>query len=228
MIDRVVTASGGGRTLEIGPATGVVTEQLVARGLDVTAIELGAVLADAARRNLGDRAEIVTASFDEWAPAVDAPPFDLVVAATSWHWLDPATKYDRAADLLVDDGHLVFWATSHVEPPDGDPVFVEFDRVFDRLGIGKATPRSRPGSLPERVDEIAASGRFEVELVEHVHWTTEFTPADYVELMRTFSDHIARPEELRRKLEEGLLDAAADRETITRGWGTVVHVARKR
>src|SRR3954471_8259512 len=80
----------GSRVLELGCGTGQATVPLARRGFEVVAVELGAGLAEVARRNLVSFAdvEIVNEAFEDWPlPAV---PFDAVVAATSFHWLEPA------------------------------------------------------------------------------------------------------------------------------------------
>src|SRR5438445_864574 len=57
-----------GRVLEIGPGTCQATLPLAERGLAIVAVELGAALAEIARRNLAEypRVEVVNADFEEW------------------------------------------------------------------------------------------------------------------------------------------------------------------
>ena len=95
--------------LEVGPATGVATEQLARMGHRLTCIELGADLAHAACRNLAGfpAVSVINDSFDTWDPP-SWGSFDLVFAATSWHWLDPHTKYERAHRHLRPKGTLAF------------------------------------------------------------------------------------------------------------------------
>ncbi len=228
LLDRVAAVAGAGRALEIGPATGNVTTQLADRGLDVTAIELGADLAAAARRNLGDRARVITASFDEWEPDPGEASFDLVVAATSWHWLDPATKYERAARWLRPGGHLVIWAASHVEAPDRDPFYARIQPTYDALGMGDPSALPRPGELPERTSEIEASGWFDVVEVSHHDWTATYTPDEYLELLSTFSGHLAMPSDDWARLDADIRRLLADQTHLVRGWGAVLHIARVR
>ena len=87
------------RLLEIGCATGKATLPLARRGFRITCVELGPALASAARRNLADfpEVEVIESAFETFdAPTADR--FDLVFAATAWHWLDPAIRYQRAWD----------------------------------------------------------------------------------------------------------------------------------
>ncbi|MGH2816652.1 MAG: class I SAM-dependent methyltransferase, partial [Actinomycetota bacterium] len=64
------------------------------------AVELGAALAAVARRNLArfPAVEVVTAPFEDWP--LPEEPFDLVLAATAFHWIDPGVRVVKAADAL--------------------------------------------------------------------------------------------------------------------------------
>jgi SAM-dependent methyltransferase len=99
--------------LEVGSGTGQATRHLARRGCRVACVELGENLATVARRNLEQfaRVEVVTCAFESWAPRDSR--FDAVFAATSWHWLDPEVRYEKAARVrkpggilaIVDNGH---------------------------------------------------------------------------------------------------------------------------
>ena len=83
------------------------------------ALEPGPELAAVARRVLVGQGDIdvMVSSFEQFE--AETPAFDLVFAATSWHWLDPRVAYRRAAELLRPSGWLAIVATEHVPPPDG-------------------------------------------------------------------------------------------------------------
>src|SRR5690242_20926969 len=92
---RLARLRPGDRLLEVGCATGKATVPLARRGFRITCVELGPELAAAARRNLheaGLGAEVIEANFEEWQPP-GGELFDLVYAATAWHWIDPARRY---------------------------------------------------------------------------------------------------------------------------------------
>jgi SAM-dependent methyltransferase len=89
----------GARLLEIGCATGKATRPLAERGYSVVCVELGAELAARAREDLvGLPVEIEVSPFEAWEG--EPGEFDLVYAATAWHWLDPETRYEKAHRLL--------------------------------------------------------------------------------------------------------------------------------
>ncbi|GAF45845.1 MULTISPECIES: class I SAM-dependent methyltransferase [Rhodococcus] len=108
--DELVLPSGlrpGDSLLEIGGGSGKATVELARRGFTITSVELGHELAAIARANVAPfpNAEVVCADFEHWEPAPGVT-YDLVCAATSWHWIDPTTRYFKAASLIRVDGYL--------------------------------------------------------------------------------------------------------------------------
>lgn len=235
LFDRVVAVTGlpaGSRLLEVGCATGKATLPLARRGYRITCVELGPELADVARRNLSafPDVEVVTAAFEEWQP--DNERYDLAFAATAWHWVDPALKYGRAAAALKPGGHLAVWEAGHVFPRGGDSFFEEIQEIYNEIGevLPPDAVLPRPGELPDQRGEIEASGLFDVVDISQVDWVIDYDAERYIDLLNTFSGHIAMEQwqrerlygEIRRRLglrPDGLLH---------RGWGGVLHVARVR
>jgi hypothetical protein len=103
----------------------------------VTAIELGAGLAERLRTKLADPALTVTVGAFE-AVELPAASFDLVAAATSFHWL-PEGSVARCADLLDRDGWLAVWWTVFGDARRPDP-FHRHDRAQLRALFGSVSP----------------------------------------------------------------------------------------
>ena len=104
----------GAAVLEIGCGTGQFTRQLAGRALDVTAIDIGAAMVAAARRNVADPgARFQVCSFEDFT---GSGPFDLIVSATAFHWIDPAIGLAKAARLLRPGGWLALLATGERYP----------------------------------------------------------------------------------------------------------------
>ena len=101
----------GDKVLEIGAGTGQLTRELLAAGANVTALEPSDTLADALQQSHkeGDAGELEV-SRDTFEEFVAPNEFALVVAANSFHWIDPAVSYRKSADNLDEDGRLcLFW-----------------------------------------------------------------------------------------------------------------------
>jgi SAM-dependent methyltransferase len=95
----------------VGCGTGIAARQFQAAGCTVLGVEPDARMADFARAR-GLQVEVTT--LEAWEPA--GRTFDAVIAAQSWHWVDPVAGAVKAAQVLRPDGRLAIFG--HVfEPP---------------------------------------------------------------------------------------------------------------
>ncbi|MEV7914803.1 class I SAM-dependent methyltransferase [Streptomyces griseus] len=219
-------ARPGRRVLEIGCGTGQATVDLAALGCRITAVEAGPRMAAIARRNLAAAveeaeagpgagagavsAEVVTAEFENWP--LPAEPFDVVLAATAFHWIDPAVRVTRAADALRPGGALAVVRNQHVRGGT-EEFFVEVQRCYERFD-----PATRPGMRPpeagevdnsDHTEEIERSGRFGETVFRRYTWDLTYTTAEYLDVLRTYSGHRALPDAARNGLlacVAGLID----------------------
>jgi SAM-dependent methyltransferase len=221
----------GAPLIEVGCATGKATRPLLERGFRVTCVELGEQLAERAQRNLaGLPVTIDVAPFEQWHGEPDS--FDLVFAATAWHWIDPTVRYERAHRLLRPDGHLAFWSAVHAFPEDFDPFFSEIQQVYDELGESYEGewPPGPPERVPDDTAEIESSGLFDDVHVRRYVWARRYTADEYVELLDTFSGHIAMPRDRRERLYAEIRRRLALRDDprVLRHWSAILHVAHRR
>jgi SAM-dependent methyltransferase len=194
----------GSRVLEIGPGTGQATLPLAERGCRVVAVELGAGLAAVARRNLArfPLVEVVTAAFEAWP--LPAEPFDLVLAATAFHWIDPAVRVTKAADALRPGGALATIATHHIA--GGDAAF--FDDA--QACYEHWDPETPPGGarlptaaeIPSSSEELDRTRRFGPAVFRRYERDRPYTTSSYREVLLTYSGHRA----LDAASQAGLLD----------------------
>jgi SAM-dependent methyltransferase len=228
---QVTQLSPGSRLLEVGCATGKATLPLAQRGFRITCLEPGAALAAAARANMaGFDVEVVEARFEDWAPAGER--FAMVFAATAWHWVDPAVRYHKAAAALDPRGYLAVWGAAHVIPHDGDPFFEDLQEVYDEIGesLPPDTPLPRPQELDDDRVEIEASGLFDVIDIHQYDWETVYDAEGYIDLLSTFSGHIAMQDWQRDRLYGEIRRRLATRPDgrLRRHWGGVLHIAQRR
>jgi SAM-dependent methyltransferase len=189
------------RLLEIGPGTGQATLELAKRGLRVTAVELSEDLATIARRNLSTHpdVEIITADFETWSPT--DTDFDAVVAVTAFHWIDPASRYEKSARLLRPSGSLAVVASRHVLPDGSDPFWVQVQSDYDAVVPTEANrPPPHPDLVGDLGSEIEASGLFRNVASRRYLWDVTYSADEYIDVLNTFSGHRAIPASKRAEL----------------------------
>jgi SAM-dependent methyltransferase len=113
LVDAAIARGGldsSSRVLEVGSGTGKLTELLVARGLQVDAVEPGPNMIEVARKRLGttERVQFHLGTFEEVSLPESA--FSALFSATAFHWVDPAIGWRKAASHLEPGGLLALLA----------------------------------------------------------------------------------------------------------------------
>lgn len=193
-LEHLAALQVGSRVLEIGCGTGQLTVPLAQLGPTVTAVELGAALADVARRNVAayPNVRIIVGAFEE-VPLTEHA-FDLVVAATSFHWIDPATRLTKSARVLRRGGSLAVIDTHHIAGGT-DRFFVDVQRHYE-----KWDPMTPPGlrlqdadAIPVARPDLEDPQLFEPAVLRRYEWEAEYTTSEYLALLLTYSNHLALP-----------------------------------
>jgi SAM-dependent methyltransferase len=146
-----------------------------------------------------------------------AASYDLVISATAFHWLDPATRVARCADVLRPGGLLAVVSTDHVL---GGSVrlFADLMDCYARFTDNADTTGLRPAEgIPRDSSEVDATGRFEAVEFRRYEWELTYTTSEYLDLLSSYSGHRALTTERRDGLYgyiSALLDA--DGSSITK------------
>jgi SAM-dependent methyltransferase len=237
LFDDLVSLSGippGGRILEIGCGTGQATAPLARRGFRIFCVELGENLAAAARRNLAayPQVEVQIGAFEEWP--VEAEAFDLVVAATAFHWLDQSVAYPKAARALRSGGAIALFWNMHLQA--GTTGFFQAAyEIYKREApeMARDAQPLPPGPLTDLAhteEEIEQTGLFGRATVRRYLWDHEYDAAGYVAFLDTLSGHrklaAGHREQLYRGLTEIIEAHFAGR--ITKRFLTYLYVAHLR
>lgn len=186
----------GGRILEIGCGTGKATELFASRGYRMDCLEIGRDLAAvaAAKFRENPNVRIVISPFEDWDPCGCA--YDLVIAAASLHWVDPAVRFTKSAEVLQPTGALAAFGNRHVRRDEGffrrvQDVYASHAPSMKRVAAGRRKLWEQP---------VIGEDLFHEPEVRHLPWVTEHDADDYVALLGTYSDHLSLPEEERTSL----------------------------
>jgi len=214
--------------LEIGCETGQATVPLAERGCEIVAVDMGSQMAAMARRKLArfPAVQVVVSAFEEWP--LPAEPFDAVISATTFHWIDPAVRVTKAAEALRQGGALAAIATHHIA--DGDEgFFAEVQACYWRWD-----PDTPPGfhlptveEIPSDSEELHRTGRFGQAIFRRYQWEQSYSATAYLELLLTHSGHRALEPVSRTNLLDciaNLIDACYGGR-ITKGYLTELRVA---
>jgi SAM-dependent methyltransferase/8-oxo-dGTP pyrophosphatase MutT (NUDIX family) len=220
----------GSRVLEVGSGTGKATVALAERGYRVVGLELGAGMARVARERLAgfDGVESVDADFEQWP--LPSEPFDAVVSATAWHWIDPAVGVPKAAEALRPGGVLATLTTTSVRGADV-PFLAEWRACYERWMPSTPPDFELPAAadIPHVASDLDGSDAFAAPDFRRYEWTQDYATAPYLELLRTYSNHRALDERARSSLlgcVGELIDSHGGRVVIS--YLTELRVARRR
>lgn len=222
--------------LEIGCGTGQATRPLAQLGCHLTAIEPGLEMAELARQRSADlpNVSIETATFEEWN-AHDRR-FDLIVAASSWHWIDPSIGWARAHTVLKPAGWLAVLGHVVIRRTDEPEVYAATADLHERFA-----PGNPDWGHPPLEHEVRATGQgwgppnedtdglFGETVVRWYPTVQHFDGAGFADLLRTLSPY----RRLDASVREPLLDAIAERirtdldDRATRHYLTVLRAGRR-
>jgi SAM-dependent methyltransferase len=179
-----VSGRSGLEVLDVGCGTGIAARQFQAAGCAVLGIDPDQRMAEYAR---GRGLDVELATFEGWEPA--GRSFDVVAAAQSWHWVDPAIGVHKAASVLRLGGQLAIF--SHVfEPPEdiAQAIATAFRRVVPNSpfnGQGRRALEMYRAGYAKIADTIRENGAFEDVAQWRFDWTRPYTGEEWLDLLVT-------------------------------------------
>ncbi len=218
LIDRVVAASPGPETLDVGCGTGISARLFLAKGCRVLGVDPDPRMAEVARTSGFD---VQVARFEDWDAA--GQRFDSVIAAQAWHWVDPIAGAAKAAEVLRPGGQLaVFWNV--FDPPaELRAAFADvYRRVLPDSPLGAFL--SRPAltaydtMCATTADGIWRAGAFGPPERWRFDWSRPYTRAEWLDTVPTFGGHSQLPAAVQAELLAGIgaaVDAAGGAFTMS-------------
>jgi ubiquinone/menaquinone biosynthesis C-methylase UbiE len=185
----ITCLNANAKLLEIGAGTGQATKPLAQKKFQITAVELGYSLSEVAKHELRDckNVQVVNTSFEN--ANFLSKSFDLIYAATSFHWIDPTIKYTKTHRLLRDKGYLAIIDTNHISDEEGDKFFIESQPIYERYNfLDNPKPKlpNKKELKPSRLDEHL----FKLIHYEFFPIIISYTAKSFVKLLNTYSSHL--------------------------------------
>jgi SAM-dependent methyltransferase len=185
LVTRIIAGSPGLDVLDVGCGTGIAARQFQAAGCSVVGVDPDARMAGFARAR-GLPVEVAT--FEAWDPG--GRRFDTVIAAQSWHWVDPVAGTAKAAQVLRPDGRLAIFGHVYEPPLEVAEPFVAAYR--------RAVPDSPFANLPARrpldtyqaayariADMIRGTGQYNEPDQWRFDWEQAYTRDQWLALLPT-------------------------------------------
>jgi len=151
----------GMRALDLATGTGYLARGLAQRGLAVTGLDISAEMMDAAKAldtAQGLQIDYVAGKAEE--TGLPAARFDLVTAATCWHWFDRPKASAEVLRVLKRGGWLVICSQDWL--PLGDNVVARTEAIVQRHNP-KWPWAGLDGLKPDYVRDLRAAGFHAIE-----------------------------------------------------------------
>lgn len=206
-IFRYKPVSAHSHVLEIGLGTGKASPTVLDTGCHFAGIEPGENLAALAKENLRkyDNFSCQNQTLQEYVCPEQS--FDLIYAATAFHWIPEEYGYTRVFRMLKSGGVFARFAY-HAGPDRTRKALTEqiqacYQKYMPREGEYKEFSEADA----EHLSELAAKYGFINPQYSLYHAAKDFTADGYMALLRTYPDHMSLEEDSRRKLFDGIHSA---------------------
>ena len=190
--------------LEIGVGTGKASRPILDTRCHFIGLEPGEQLAGLARNRYKDYENF--SLFPQTLQDFVSPDrlFDLVYAATAFHWIPEDYGYNRVFGLLKPGGAFARFAY-HAGPDRGRGALTEeIQELYHKYMRTESKPAGFSDADAQKLAERALAYGFVDVRHTLYHTTKNFTADEYMALLRTYPDHMKIETADRKKLFEGI------------------------
>lgn len=187
---------------EIGSGGGQATEPLLKTGCCLTAVEYGEQFSELLREKFKayHKFSVITDKFEN--TSLEENAFDLVYSASAFHWIPEKIGYEKVYSMLKSGGVFARFA-NHPCRDKGKPALAEeIDEIYDRYYnkyYNKKREKLREYTEEEAKERALIASKYGFSDIRYTLFYREriFSAKEYIELLGTYSDHIAMEESIR-------------------------------
>lgn len=203
-IFKLVELNANSNVIEIGIGGGQATLPVLKKGCKLTAVEYGENLAKVCCEKFKDYSgfSTVVSKFED--SYFESDSCDLIFSASAFHWVPEEMGYSKVYDLLKSGGVFARFANHPYRDKENPALSDEIDHIYAMYYYKFYNQKQE--TLKEYTEQ-AASNRADiatkygfVDISYKLYYRTRtFTSKEYIELLGTYSDHIAIEEKTRNK-----------------------------
>lgn len=203
-IFKLADVNANSNVVEIGIGGGQATLPILKTGCRLTAVEYGENFAQICREKFKDYSSflIIVGKFEE--VALKENFYNLIFSASAFHWIPEEIGYPKVLNLLKSGGVFARFA-NHPYRNKGNP---DLAKVIDHIyALYYYKFYNKTPQILQEYSEQEASARADIAKkygfvdvsYKLYNRTRIFTSEEYIELLGTYSDHIAIEENIRKK-----------------------------
>ena len=199
-----ISINENSNVVEVGSGGGQATAPMLVTGCRLTAVEYGEQFSELLKEKFKEyqNFSVITGKFEDTEFGENV--FDLVFSASAFHWVPEKIGYEKVFSMLKSGGVFARFA-NHPYRDKGNPALSEeIDNIYDEY-YNKFHNRKRE-VLTEYTEEQAKNramiaDKYGFTDIRNALFYRErvFSAKEYVELLGTYSDHIAIEESIRTK-----------------------------
>lgn len=219
--------------VEVGSGGGQATAPIIKTGCRLTAVEYGEQFSELLKDKFKEYTNfsVITGKFED--TEFKKNHFDLVFSASAFHWVPEKIGYEKVFSMLKKGGVFARFA-NHPYRDKGNPALSnEIDKIYDEYYY-KFHNKKR-GTLTEYTEEQAKdramiAKKYGFTDIRYALFYREraFSAKEYIELLGTYSDHIAIEENTRIKFFSKIEEAINNHGGIITIYDTIdLQLARK-
>ena len=199
--------------VEVGSGSGQASLPILRKGCEFTSVEYGENFSNILKDKFKeyDKFNVVTGKFED--VKLESNKYDLVFSATAFHWVPEEIGYPKVHSMLKSEGAFARFANRPSTSQNDPDLALKIDSLYNEYynkyyGI---KPGNKTMFTEEKAKEISLiPAKYGFRDIKYYLFYREriFSAKEYIQLLGTYSDHIAMDESIRNeffaKIEEAI------------------------